>query len=164
MSKLRNLVPGTLIALLCLLLSFPPPAKASPLRAPASNGSCVAYERGALLSIKESLWEPNVNLSSWQGEECCNWKGVRCSYKTGHVVKLNLRGSAQDCLRYSTYRETRHEAEKKDRKLLSGSWLHQREEKASIACRDVKATLGVLSVVRVGPGRRHDMAPSARCV
>uniref|UniRef100_R7VZM6 LRR receptor-like serine/threonine-protein kinase FLS2 n=1 Tax=Aegilops tauschii TaxID=37682 RepID=R7VZM6_AEGTA len=70
----------------------------------ASNGSCVAYERDALLSVKESLWEPSVNLSSWQGEECCNWKGVRCSYKTGHVVKLNLRGSAQDCLRYSAYR------------------------------------------------------------
>ncbi|KAF7046367.1 hypothetical protein CFC21_055397 [Triticum aestivum] len=104
MSELRILVQGTLIALLCLLLSFPPPATGSPLHALASNGSCVADERDALLSIKESLWEPSVNLSSWQGEECCNWKGVRCSYKTGHVVKLNLRGSAQDCLRYSTYR------------------------------------------------------------
>ncbi|VAH99411.1 receptor-like protein EIX1 [Triticum dicoccoides] len=104
MSDLRILFQRTLVALLCLLLSFPPPATASPLYAPALNGSCVAYERIALLSIKESLWEPSINLSSWQGEECCNWKGVRCSYKTGHVVKLTLRGSAQDCLRYSTYR------------------------------------------------------------
>jgi len=36
--------------------------------------------------------DPNNYLSSWQGENCCSWKGVRCSAKTGHVVKLNLRG------------------------------------------------------------------------
>ncbi|XP_020201273.2 receptor-like protein EIX1 [Aegilops tauschii subsp. strangulata] len=100
MTMLRFLAQGTLIALSCLLFSIPPAATAS-IRPPApppppsaSNGSCIAYERAALLSIRASLWNPNFDFSSWQGEDCCTWKGVRCSYRTGHVVKLNLRGKS----------------------------------------------------------------------
>jgi len=36
-------------------------------------------------------------LESWQGQDCCSWKGVRCSEKTGKVVKLNLTGSTEGC-------------------------------------------------------------------
>ncbi|OEL18305.1 putative leucine-rich repeat receptor-like protein kinase [Dichanthelium oligosanthes] len=82
-------VQETLIVL-CLLLSLPPTITS--IHSSASNGSCIADERNALLSVKASLLDPNNSLSSWQGEDCCSWKGVRCSAKTGHVVKLNLRG------------------------------------------------------------------------
>ncbi|KAM0921623.1 hypothetical protein ACQ4PT_006600 [Festuca glaucescens] len=92
--------------LCCHLLTAPPPATALASvhpAPPASNGSCIAYERATLLSIKASLRDPNTNFSSWQGEDCCRWKGVRCSYKTGHVVKLNLQGKSGDCLKVYPY-------------------------------------------------------------
>jgi len=85
----RFLVQETLIVL-CLLLSSTPAATS--VDSSTLNRSCIADERAALLSVKASLLDPNNYLSSWQGEDCCSWKGVRCSAKTGHVVKLNLRG------------------------------------------------------------------------
>ena len=85
----RFLVQETLIVL-CLLLSSTPAATS--VDSSTLNRSCIADERAALLSVKASLLDPNNYLSSWQGENCCSWKGVRCSAKTGHVVKLNLRG------------------------------------------------------------------------
>ncbi|OEL18909.1 hypothetical protein BAE44_0020071, partial [Dichanthelium oligosanthes] len=51
------------------------------------------------LSIKASLLDPKNSLSSWLGEDCCSWKGVKCSKKTGHVFKLKVTGiSTDDCL------------------------------------------------------------------
>jgi hypothetical protein len=106
MPEVRFLVQVTLVVLLCHLLTVPPPATALASvhpAPPASNGSCITYERAALLSIKASLRDPNTDFSSWQGEDCCRWKGVKCSYKTGHVVKLNLRGKTGDCLEIYPY-------------------------------------------------------------
>ncbi|KAE8766825.1 LRR receptor-like serine/threonine-protein kinase GSO1 [Hordeum vulgare] len=54
--------------------------------------SCVASERSALLSFRAGLSDPGNLLSSWKGDDCCRWKGVYCSKRTGHVVKLDLRG------------------------------------------------------------------------
>ncbi|XAR51994.1 Non-specific serine/threonine protein kinase [Bertholletia excelsa] len=53
--------------------------------------SCKADERKALLRVKEGLKDPSNRLSSWQGENCCNWSGVICNSRTGDVIKLNLR-------------------------------------------------------------------------
>uniref|UniRef100_A0A8I6YQI5 Leucine-rich repeat-containing N-terminal plant-type domain-containing protein n=1 Tax=Hordeum vulgare subsp. vulgare TaxID=112509 RepID=A0A8I6YQI5_HORVV len=55
--------------------------------------SCVAGERSALLAFRAGLSDPGNLLSSWKGDDCCRWKGVYCSNRTSHVVKLDLQGS-----------------------------------------------------------------------
>ncbi|CAL5000051.1 unnamed protein product [Urochloa decumbens] len=52
--------------------------------------ACIAAERDALVAFNASINDPHGKLSSWRGENCCNWSGVRCSKKTGHVIQLDL--------------------------------------------------------------------------
>ncbi|KAK3161216.1 hypothetical protein QOZ80_1BG0073980 [Eleusine coracana subsp. coracana] len=59
-----------------------------------SSIRCIPRERDALLAIRAGLTDPGNYLSSWQGEDCCEWKGVRCSNRTSHAVELALRGLA----------------------------------------------------------------------
>ncbi|OAY71164.1 Leucine-rich repeat receptor-like protein FASCIATED EAR2 [Ananas comosus] len=54
---------------------------------------CMEIERNALLTFKAGLVDPQNLLSSWERKDCCKWRGVVCSNTTGHVMKLNLRGS-----------------------------------------------------------------------
>ncbi|CAL4983807.1 unnamed protein product [Urochloa decumbens] len=66
---------------------------------PVTGGACVPHEREALLTFKWGITgDPASRLASWhQGEQdCCRWRGVRCSNRTGHVVVLHLRNPQVD--------------------------------------------------------------------
>ncbi|KAK1576727.1 hypothetical protein Q3G72_016020 [Acer saccharum] len=58
---------------------------------------CIESERHALLMFKQGLIDDYGYLSSWGDDEdkkeCCKWKGISCSNRTGHVIKLNLQFS-----------------------------------------------------------------------
>ncbi|XP_074282422.1 receptor-like protein EIX2 [Silene latifolia] len=57
---------------------------------------CKKHELDALLKFKQSFTQdPKKLLSSWVGEDCCQWHGVTCDNVTHNVVKLNLRSQPQ---------------------------------------------------------------------
>ncbi|KDO41677.1 hypothetical protein CISIN_1g047190mg [Citrus sinensis] len=60
--------------------------------------SCLDEEKESLLAFKQGLIDESGILSSWGREDekrnCCKWRGVRCSNKTGHVLGLDLRASS----------------------------------------------------------------------
>ncbi|XP_038973681.1 receptor-like protein EIX2 [Phoenix dactylifera] len=56
-----------------------------------SNVRCIQSERLALLKLKAGLKDPHHLLSSWTGAYCCEWTGVSCDNKTGHVIAIDLR-------------------------------------------------------------------------
>ncbi|KAL5204514.1 hypothetical protein ABZP36_009385 [Zizania latifolia] len=63
--------------------------------------ACVPEERDALLEFKDGITgDPGGRLATWRragghhGGDCCRWRGVRCSNRTGHVVALWLRNAA----------------------------------------------------------------------
>ncbi|KAJ0970259.1 hypothetical protein J5N97_023136 [Dioscorea zingiberensis] len=55
-----------------------------------SKFSCRESERVALLEFKGGLRDPHSLLSSWEGGDCCNWRGVSCNNETKHVVSIDL--------------------------------------------------------------------------
>ncbi|XP_048497064.1 receptor-like protein EIX2 [Beta vulgaris subsp. vulgaris] len=82
------------IILCCLLLSF---SYVSPSNGNNKQVQCIDHEREALLKFKQGILVDNCGLlSSWgdhdHNRDCCQWDHVRCHYKTGNVVMLNLRG------------------------------------------------------------------------
>ncbi|KAD2804391.1 hypothetical protein E3N88_37768 [Mikania micrantha] len=61
------------------------------MTATSSNVTCVEGERRSLLAIKHKIIDRFNLLSTWSGVECCEWRGVGCDSRNGHVVKLDLR-------------------------------------------------------------------------
>ncbi|TVU24867.1 hypothetical protein EJB05_27329, partial [Eragrostis curvula] len=64
--------------------------------------SCIPRERDALLAFKQGITNDTSNmLASWRrGQDCCQWRGVTCSNRSGHVVKLDLPGSLFSAQQY----------------------------------------------------------------
>jgi len=66
-----------------------------------SHVTCIARERRALLSFKQSLRDDFGILSTWRNDEnngdCCKWRGVECDNKTGHVHMLQLQRLSGVC-------------------------------------------------------------------
>ncbi|KAF8020708.1 hypothetical protein BT93_G1211 [Corymbia citriodora subsp. variegata] len=56
-----------------------------------TNVTCIGAEREALLKFKQNLIDPSRRLWSWTSEDCCEWEGIECNKKTGHILKLDLR-------------------------------------------------------------------------
>ncbi|VAI53464.1 unnamed protein product [Triticum turgidum subsp. durum] len=80
------------IALLLLTQAKSTTEDTSAVRPNNTVPSCIAGERSALLAFRAGLSDPTNLLPSWKGDDCCRWKGVYCSNRTSHVVRLDLRG------------------------------------------------------------------------
>ncbi|KAM0881463.1 hypothetical protein ACQ4PT_032938 [Festuca glaucescens] len=80
-----------LLTIILLLAALAIAATTTSAVAAATNGSCMAAERAALLSFKAGITSDPANLlGSWHGRDCCQWSGINCSSRAGHVVKLDL--------------------------------------------------------------------------
>ncbi|KAM7489875.1 hypothetical protein LguiB_027359 [Lonicera macranthoides] len=67
---------------------------------------CKDNERQALLNFKKEIMDHDgLILSSWgsQEEDCCKWRGIRCSNTTGHVIHLDLHGWAESSTDYRVH-------------------------------------------------------------
>lgn len=58
----------------------------------ACHPHCRKHERNALLAFKDSLNDSMNSLSSWEGQDCCQWYGIECDNLTGSITKLNMGG------------------------------------------------------------------------
>ncbi|TKY50123.1 Receptor protein 12 [Spatholobus suberectus] len=55
--------------------------------------TCTKTDKQALLKLKHGFIHGRHILSSWNGEDCCKWKGISCNNLTGHVTRLDLQCS-----------------------------------------------------------------------
>ena len=70
---------------------------------------CIKSEREALVRFKEGVIDFPGKLSTWVDEECCQWKGVECDNKSGHVTKLNLSNPARRHRHFDYYEGIQYE-------------------------------------------------------
>ncbi|XP_040374368.1 receptor-like protein EIX2 [Rosa chinensis] len=80
-------------------------------------------ERRALLSFKQDLTDPSGKLSSWAGHECCQWTGISCNNRTGHVATVDLRNTYPDTTSDDQWNTTEYEESCLGGKLINPSLL-----------------------------------------
>ncbi|KAG6538898.1 receptor-like protein EIX2 [Zingiber officinale] len=56
----------------------------------ASDGACSSEELQSLLQFRRGLIDPDNLLSSWQGRNCCHWRGLSCDNLTASVISIDL--------------------------------------------------------------------------
>ncbi|CAD6255164.1 unnamed protein product [Miscanthus lutarioriparius] len=98
-ATMHRLAAAMLVLLCCCCLFL---ATQQQQLQPAAGGnraspSCIPHERDALLAFKHGVTSDRRGvLSSWRRDgrhdeqDCCRWRGVRCSNRTGHVHELRL--------------------------------------------------------------------------
>ena len=86
----------SVVVFLLLSLGIFKPGSCSEYRSQTNNVTvkCIQTEREALVSFKAGVNDIPGKLSSWVGEDCCQWKGVVCDNESGHVIMLNLSNPA----------------------------------------------------------------------
>ncbi|OWM78398.1 hypothetical protein CDL15_Pgr016122 [Punica granatum] len=52
--------------------------------------NCSESDRETLLRFKDRLDDPQNQLASWTGSNCCRWIGIGCNKMTGAVASINL--------------------------------------------------------------------------
>ncbi|KAE9466481.1 hypothetical protein C3L33_01629, partial [Rhododendron williamsianum] len=88
---MRALVLLMLFALLFITITIDFSCGSTTTTIHSNVSSCLENERQALIDFKENLtYDEAHRLRSWVGKDCCTWKGVGCSWRTGHVIKLDL--------------------------------------------------------------------------
>ncbi|KAM5552459.1 hypothetical protein ABKV19_027019 [Rosa sericea] len=85
--------------------------------------SCMEEERRALLSFKQDLSDPSGKLSSWAGHECCQWTGISCNNRTGHVATVDLRNTYPYTIYDDQWNTTEYEESCLGGKLINPSLL-----------------------------------------
>ncbi|WVZ14845.1 hypothetical protein V8G54_012411 [Vigna mungo] len=66
---------------------------------------CIPKEREALLQFKAAIVDPYAMLSSWTTPDCCQWKGIRCTNLTAHIISLHIPGQYNESLSLGVYYE-----------------------------------------------------------
>ncbi|KAJ9678533.1 hypothetical protein PVL29_020656 [Vitis rotundifolia] len=74
----------------CLLASFLVLVVVCAKAGLGTTVGCIERERQALLRFKHGLVDDYGILSSWDTRDCCQWRGVRCSNQSGHIIMLHL--------------------------------------------------------------------------
>jgi Leucine-rich repeat (LRR) protein len=87
---MSNPLPMLTLTIICATLWLTGGAGGTGTDSSSSTG-CIPSERSALLSFKKGITRDKTNrLGSWHGQDCCRWRGVTCSNRTGNILMLNL--------------------------------------------------------------------------
>nr|XP_043633236.1 receptor-like protein EIX2 [Erigeron canadensis] len=124
----------------------------------SSNVTCIQGERQSLLVFRRGLADESNRLSTWTGLECCEWQGVGCDRRNGHVVKLDLR-SPSSFMDYYISSNTSTSLKGKDKIFLNSSGLNLSNSGFSGVVPPNLGNLSRLQYLDLNVQHRYDMVP-----